>query len=236
MFEIIPNWHPLFVHFSIALLFTASMLQVLVQFLGDRPLAQSWRPVVKWNLWLGAGFVVATVASGIVAFNSVEHDTLSHLAMLEHRSWALLTAPLFIVIAVWVALRHRQNKPLHAPVTVAMVIAALLLLSTAWHGGELVYRHGLGVLSLPELSNHDHGIDAEHSHDDHSSAEGGALSTPASSGMTQGLTDQSPHDNEHAHDNIESEGESTPESATTPSADTSSSTVHIHADGKTHEH
>ena len=44
-----------------------------------------------------------------------------------------------------------------------------MVASTAWHGGELVYRHGLGVLSLPATEHgqlgHEHGSvmkDAEH--------------------------------------------------------------------------
>lgn len=39
-----------------------------------------------------------------------------------------------------------------------LLAAGVLLASTAWHGGELVYRHGLGVMSLPqpEGEGHDH--------------------------------------------------------------------------------
>lgn len=52
-----------------------------------------------------------------------------------------------------------------------------LVIATAWHGGELVYRHGLGVLSLPvaeadHVHSHEHGIipDGEaHAHVDETS-------------------------------------------------------------------
>ncbi|MBI4937033.1 MAG: hypothetical protein HY846_02215 [Nitrosomonadales bacterium] len=47
-----------------------------------------------------------------------------------------------------------------------LVIAAGTLLSTAWHGGELVYRHGLGVMSLPkpEGAGHPNEHGAGHDH------------------------------------------------------------------------
>ena len=37
-----------------------------------------------------------------------------------------------------------------------MLITLALLASTAWHGGELVYRYGIGVISLPQSSGPDH--------------------------------------------------------------------------------
>lgn len=52
-------------------------------------------------------------------------------------------------------------------------LGALAALPTAWYGGELVYRHGLGVLSLPvagsgQMHVHKHGSmmeGGEHVHD-----------------------------------------------------------------------
>ncbi|MCF6301365.1 MAG: hypothetical protein L3J52_09655 [Proteobacteria bacterium] len=58
------------------------------------------------------------------------------------------------------------------------VIAFLLLGITAFKGGELVYRYGLGVMSLPEVEGEghahggsngdgDHGKTKDHPDDDH---------------------------------------------------------------------
>jgi len=35
-----------------------------------------------------------------------------------------------------------------------MLVAAILLAVTGDKGGEIVYRHGLGVISTPEMRNH----------------------------------------------------------------------------------
>ncbi len=49
-----------------------------------------------------------------------------------------------------------------------LLVAQLFLFSTAWRGGELVYRHGLGVLSLPQTEGegHSHSHGEEHDHRD----------------------------------------------------------------------
>jgi uncharacterized membrane protein len=165
MVEIIPNWHPILVHFTVALLSLAVVLSVMVAFLADGKLRQQWRLVAQWNLWLGAGITLLTVAAGVVAYNTVAHDTPSHEAMTEHRNWALVTAALFIGLALWSWQRARADKAPGGVLLAGLLIGGVLLAATAWHGGELVYRYGLGVKSLPKASAHDHAGGAEHDHD-----------------------------------------------------------------------
>ncbi len=148
MVEIVPNWHPVFVHFPIALVLVAVGLHLVAPVL-----PAAWREqglvVARWNLWLAAAAVLVTVATGWQAFNSVDHDDAGHAAMLEHRFWALITSAVVLVLAAWAAwtqLRHRRTGVTFLGV---LVVAGALILTTAWHGGELVYRHGLGVRSFP---------------------------------------------------------------------------------------
>ena len=42
----------------------------------------------------------ASVRQGL-AYNSVVHDDIAHAAMTEHRNWALVTASLFVILALW---------------------------------------------------------------------------------------------------------------------------------------
>ncbi len=153
--EIIPNWHPIFVHFSIGLLLTATGLFVAAA-LGPR--TSPWRAtcltVARWNLWLGAVITLGTLLAGWYAFNSVNHDDQSHLAMLSHRQWALTTAAVFVALAVG-SFIGRKREP-HALFVIGIVAASGLLLVTGYKGGELVYRHGLGVMALPEADSHHH--------------------------------------------------------------------------------
>jgi uncharacterized membrane protein len=167
MVEIIPNWHPIFVHFTVALLSLAVLLSVIVSLLPDGQLRQQWQWVAQWNLWLGTGITLLTVAAGVVAYNTVTHDTPSHEAMTEHRNWALATAALFVVLAIWSWRRTRAEQAPGGVLLAGLVLAGALLAATAWHGGELVYRYGLGVQSLPKASAHSHAAGAEHDHDHH---------------------------------------------------------------------
>lgn len=156
MIEVIPNWHPVFVHFTVALLSIAVVLFVAIRFVSDEKLRSQWEIVAQWNLWLGAIITVLTVAMGVVAYNSVAHDTASHAAMTEHRNLALITTVLFLCLAVWSAARARAGQGINTLILIGLLVAGGLLMSTAWHGGEVVYRYGLGVMSLPKTDDHGH--------------------------------------------------------------------------------
>lgn len=165
MIEILPNWHPIFVHFTVALLIVAAALHLLSHFVSHTSLKNQLTITARWNLWLGIGFTLLTVAAGWYAYNTVAHDAPSHLAMTEHRNWAMATFTLFLVVAGWEVYLQRHGKGKGWLFTGLLVLAAGLLLSTAWHGGELVYRHGLGVMSMPkpEGAGHTHEHDEAHS-------------------------------------------------------------------------
>ncbi len=156
MLEIIPNWHPMLVHFTVALLSVAVILHLLARLSLPRNLRGEWRVVAHWSLWIGAGLSLVTGFTGWLAYNSVDHDELSHLAMTDHRNWAIVTLVLFVVLALWSLwnwlAKREPAKVVSAVYSMTLVVAGVLLASTAWRGGELVYRHGLGVMSLPNRS------------------------------------------------------------------------------------
>jgi len=174
MIEIIPNWHPFFVHFAIALLVIAALFHVVAVLNSKSTNYYQFENVANWNLWIGACFAIITVVAGWFASNSVEHDTPSHLAMLDHRNWALGTTALFILLAIWSFRRARKALPITWLITLLLIIASGLLGATGWKGGELVYRHGLGVMSLPDAGEHDHAGHA-HGSDDHGSGDASSM-------------------------------------------------------------
>ena len=162
--QIIPNWHPIFVHFTIALLGLAVVFSLAVLVLKDSKLRQQWQILARWNLWLGTGFGIATALAGWYAYNTVAHDTPSHAAMTEHLYWALTTLTVFVPLCLWSVWRWNSQQQTGALFALLMLAGGGLLLSTAWHGGELVYRYGLGVMSLPQAEAEGDGHEHEHAH------------------------------------------------------------------------
>jgi uncharacterized membrane protein len=152
MIEIVPNWHPIVVHFTVALLALTVVAHLVVRLLPLGRLYAEAEVFSRWTLWLGAVFAVATVATGWLAYNSVAHDDASHAAMVVHRNWALATLVAFLVVAVWSLWRYRAGRRPGALFLLALLVAGGLLVGTAWRGGELVFRHGLGVMALPQPS------------------------------------------------------------------------------------
>ena len=150
MIEIIPNWHPIFVHFTVALLSLAVVFWLVGGLLREGTLKQQLLVFARWNLWLGTAFGLVTGLAGWDAYNTVAHDTPSHEAMTEHRNWALAALSVFAVLSAWSFLNLRKQRKAGVLFAVVLLAGGALLGSTAWHGGELVYRYGLGVISLPE--------------------------------------------------------------------------------------
>jgi len=186
--EIIPNLHPLMVHFPIALISVSAIFHVTAIATRGKACATHCSVLAHTTLWLGALAALPTVFFGWQAFNSVNHDEAGHAAMLLHRTWALATLALLVVLAGWDAWRSKLDAMPAWWFAGAVIGAWGMVATTAWHGGELVYRHGLGVMALPAVESgpthgHEHAstlnggehADAmspenaahEHSHDGH---------------------------------------------------------------------
>lgn len=158
--EIIPNWHPVFVHFSIGLLGMSAAFYLGGLIFKHPHLLTA----ARWNLWAGAVITVGTVFAGLYAYNTVTHDGPSHAVMTDHRNWALFTAASFMLLALWAVWKHRGARTV-SPVFVTVILAAsALLATTGYKGAEAVYRHGIGVMRLPQI--HGNGGHTSHAHGD----------------------------------------------------------------------
>ncbi len=173
MIEIIPNWHPIFVHFTVALISISAALFVITKVVTNWRLEDQWLATAYWNLWFGALLAIITVAAGWYAFNTVDHDTPSHEAMKIHRDIALGTFALLIVMGIWGVVQYKKEKSPTLLFVIFMAIAAGGVGVTGWHGAELVYKFGLGVQSLPKTDDHAHAPGEEHSKGEGSDAQHG---------------------------------------------------------------
>lgn len=204
MIEILPNWHPIFVHFSVALLTVSVVLFVLSKVITNWRIEDQLIATAYWNWWIGTAVSIGTVIAGWFAFNSVDHDTPSHIIMLEHRTWAFATLGAMLVLSVWAVLQYRAQKAPTWLFLISLLVTQGLVLGTAWHGGELVYAHGLGVKRLPNPDEHKHAPGAAaHGHgsdagapDHHDVGGGGDHHHDA-----EGAMPEHPHDGaaEHPH-------------------------------------
>ncbi len=164
MVEIIPNLHPLLVHFPIALISLSALFHLAARMLKTQPRYSRHCAVLAHTmLWISALAALPTAILGWLASNTVNHDEAGHTAMSLHRAWALATLLVLIILAGWDGWRHKVDATPSRGLVVAVIFAWGLVAITAWHGGELVYRHGLGVIALPAQEGSDAHV---HHHDD----------------------------------------------------------------------
>ena len=202
MLEVLPNWHPIFVHFTVALttvsliLFCCSI--ALTHY--EHEHKHLLRILSYGNLWLAGIFTVFTALSGWYAFNTVAHDTPSHMAMTIHRNWAIAAVVLIVLGAIWsyqyISTGHEHHKKM---MVVLLVGIAVILPVTAWKGGEVVYRYGLGVISIPQVDNHGH--DHVHSKSDPEGETHDATSEhePEQPSGSEKTIPETKHDDDHQH-------------------------------------
>jgi len=145
--EIIPNYHPMLVHFSIALLIIATLFYSASLLFGSGERSQTLLAAARWNLWVGVAISFVTVLTGWMAYNSVANDALSHQAMTLHMKWALPTLGLWIVAVSWGFFSRKIKASLIFILFLWISTASLLV--TGYLGAENVYRHGIGVMRLP---------------------------------------------------------------------------------------
>lgn len=200
MIEIIPNWHPIFVHFTVALFSISTLFYLLAHVSKNSELQSQWLIVARWTLWAGALITLITVAAGWQAFNTVEHDAPSHAAMTDHRNWAMGAFAFIIIIAVWSVVLHRARVTKNWLFVCLMLIASGVLASTAWRGGEVVFRYGLGVMSLPKVEGEGHAHEhAEGSGHDGVMQESSHLDNAEDKHEQQSMPKKEHLDDGHAH-------------------------------------
>ena len=150
--EIIPNYHPILVHFTIALTTTAFGMMILSYIFVFKPTVQKECQIVsRWCIWLAALISILTVAAGFHAYYTVAHDTVSHQVMMTHRNWGIATFVAIWIMALWALRLYLKEKSPRWLFSIALAVTFALVIITGWYGAELVYRYGIGVQQLPKV-------------------------------------------------------------------------------------
>lgn len=142
-------FHPIAVHFPIALLMFAALLYAAAPLCkshgGTAHLAADWA--------FGGGLIALVIAAigGFIAYYTVPHNDAFHGDMMDHRNWAVGTAVVFVVLALWRLRLARAAKPTGALFGLVMLAGAVLLGVTGFKGGDLVFEHGFGVEGMSAM-------------------------------------------------------------------------------------
>lgn len=151
------NYHPLVVHFPIALLIVFFILDVLGSLLSNA----NWRNIAAGLLYLGTISAVFAVAAGFIAANTVAHGGNVHAIMEHHEHLGVSVLVLAVLLSVW---RFKFGERLKAGLNVfflAMAAVLCVLLSLgADLGGLMVYHYGVAVQAVVQPDNNGH----QHSH------------------------------------------------------------------------
>lgn len=147
----LPNLHPAVVHFPIALLTLAVLLDLVVLLVRRPPWLEQAAVLLYGVGWLAAG--IAYLAGRQAADSLGLVSPQAQMAISTHSDWALYTLVVFlavaavrVVVAVRAASKGREPTLALRGGLVLLGLAGLaMLLRTADLGGALVYKHGIAV-------------------------------------------------------------------------------------------
>lgn len=141
-----PNLHPIVVHFPIAWLAAALIVDLIALVLPRTSWAETMASVLYPT---GAVSAWVTYLSGRQAAATVLTPGMAHALVLDHWNWALATTICFTgVAAVRFVFMYRRTNPsfwTRTALTAVAVAGMLLLFQTAERGARLVYEYGVGV-------------------------------------------------------------------------------------------
>jgi uncharacterized membrane protein len=140
-------YHPIIVHFAIALLLAGVVFRLL-SLLGRR---FQFANIAAASLLLAGTLAAAlAVTSGDAAHGPVERGPGSAAAVKEHEEWGERARNVFIAVAAVEVLalvfaRRGKARPFQIASAVIGLCGAFLIYEAAEHGGELVYSYAGGV-------------------------------------------------------------------------------------------
>jgi uncharacterized membrane protein len=140
-----PGWHPLVVHFPLALIVLATALLLAARFTRRETLASTLATVGTWNLCIGAAMALLALATGLAAVLDLQVGIEARQAISMHLKWAIFTTLALVLIAVW---RGAGTAPTSRPswtFLIVLLLATAALVVTGYKGAQNVYRFGIGV-------------------------------------------------------------------------------------------
>jgi uncharacterized membrane protein len=136
--------HPGLVHFSVSLLILGGSVEAWA-LLAQRDGAGRFGGLL---VTLGTISLLPAIVSGYLAANTVQTSTEAGRVLEAHETNGLLLIGLFVVAQFWKGWFRGDVPPGQRPFYAGLLIIGVLLAAySAYLGGELVYGHGVGLLT-----------------------------------------------------------------------------------------
>jgi uncharacterized membrane protein len=149
--SLVPGWHPIIVHFPIALTLSAGVALIAARLVRNESLAETLASVGTWNLCAGAVAALFALATGLAGVLDLQVGAAARAAISTHVKWAMFTSMVLVLVSVW---RGAGSAPRSRPswlFVVVLSVTCVALSMTGYFGGENVYRHGVGVERIDEV-------------------------------------------------------------------------------------
>ena len=147
-----PNIHPMIVHFPIALLIAAVLLDVLGLFLKRF----NWLEKSAFVLYaIGTIMLIITFFTGRSASDGLDIPANVISSVNDHADWAEITMWFFIIYSIvrlsvgfWL---KKLNKTIVVPIVLIAFVGVYFLFRTAEFGAKLVFGYGLGTGNISRI-------------------------------------------------------------------------------------
>jgi uncharacterized membrane protein len=146
------EWHPIAVHFPLALTTTGVAFLTAARFWESR--RATLATLGTWNLCLGALGMLIALATGLAALASVEVGSTARAAVSLHVRWAIFTSLGVLLAAAWRGAGAAQDsRPSSGFLGVLWALVAALVI-TGYRGGQNVYEYAVGVSRAAVAAGH----------------------------------------------------------------------------------
>jgi uncharacterized membrane protein len=158
----LPNAHPLIVHFPIALLIVAGIFAILYVF-SDKTI---YKELLFWNLIIGTIGLYGAIITGIIASNTIVHNEEIHEIMTIHKYFGLTSTILFTILSLWLILRKSKLVAIEQRIFTFIIIVCIVVMTYgSFLGGKMVYEKGAAVKPMEKTFIQEEGGEHHHHHD-----------------------------------------------------------------------
>jgi uncharacterized membrane protein len=140
------QWHPMLVHFPLALTLTGFLCLLASRLLEPTETRSSLAACGHWNLILGSLAAFLTLGSGLLAAWQLHaYGGGGQYSVSRHMIWAVCTSQLLALLALWRMLANAAKTPPSRLFLALLLVACGGLIVTGYYGGENVYHYAIGV-------------------------------------------------------------------------------------------